>query len=86
MNITLNIVSKGKLLFSWNPVAPVCTAIHYNINADKCGRCPMETNSTSVICTDVEIENEELCRFGVSTVVCSGVTGIQNTLETMLRG
>ena len=84
MNITLNIVSKGKLLFSWNPVAPACTAIQYNINADKCGRCPMtiKFNLTSVICTNVEIEDEELCRFGISTVVCSGVTGIQ----TMLRG
>ena len=43
-------------------------------------------NLTSVICTNVEIEDEELCRFGISTVVCSGVTGIQNYLETMLRG
>ena len=86
MNITLNIVSKGKLRFSWNPVASTCTAIQYNINADKCGTCPMATNSTSATCTDVEIEDEELCRFGISTVVCSGVTGMQNNLETMLRG
>ena len=86
MNISLNIVNKGKLRFSWDPVVSACTAIQYDINADKCGRCPTATNSTSVICTDVEVEDEEICRFGVSTVVCSSIMGIQNKLEVMLRG
>jgi hypothetical protein len=87
VNITSSIVDIGKLNFSWNAVAPACPAIQYYINADKCGRCPMAAvNSTSAICTDVEVEDEELCRFGISTVVCSGVTGIQNNLEVMLRG
>ena len=87
MNISLNIVSKGKLHFSWNPVVPACTAIKYNVNVHKCGRCPLATTSTSIICTDVEVDNEELCSFGISTVVCSGVgPGVQNRLETMLRG
>lgn len=86
MNITLNIVSKGKLRFSWNAVAPTCPAIHYNINTDKCGRCPMAAINSTLTCTDVEVEDEELCRFGISTAVCSRVTGTQNNLEVMLRG
>lgn len=86
MNISLNIVSKGQLHFSWNPVAPACTAIQYNIDARRCGSCLPTTTSTSVNCTDIEVENEELCSFGISTVVCSGVIGIQNKLEVMLRG
>ena len=92
MNISVNTVSKGILLFSWDPVAPACTAIQYNINADKCGRCPITTTLTSVICTGVEVDDEELCSFGVSTIVCSGsLTGVigpgaQSRLEVMLRG
>ena len=90
MNISVNIVSKGKLQFSWNPVAPACTVIQYNINTDKCGRCPIATTSKSVICTDVEVDDEELCSFGISTAVCSGSgvigPGAQSRLEVMLRG
>ena len=80
-------MSKGNLSFTWNPVAPSCAAIQYNINADKCGRCITVTTSTSVTCTDVVVEDEELCSFGVATVVCSGTgPGVQNVLEIMLRG
>ena len=92
MNISVNTVSKGILQFSWNPVAPTCTAIQYNINADKCGRCPNATNSTSVICAGIEVDDEELCSFGVSTIVCYGsLTGVigpgaRSRLEVILRG
>ena len=86
MNISLNAVNKGELHFSWNPVTPMCSAIHYNINASNCGRCPIATNSTSVTCTDVEVDDEELCNFGVSTVVCSDVIGVQKEVAVMLTG
>ena len=67
MNISLNAVSERQLHFSWSPVTPMCNAVHYNINAStNCGRCPIATNSTSATCTNVEVDDEELCNFGVS--------------------
>ena len=86
MNISLDIVRKGQLHFTWDPVAPACYALQYNINASNCGRCPSTTISTSITCTDVEVDGEEICRFGISTVVCSDVIGVEKELEIILSG
>ena len=86
MNISLDIVRKGQVHFTWDPVAQACSALWYNINASNCGTCPSTTISTSAVCTDIEVDGEKICHFSVSTVVCSDITGAQNNLEIMLSG
>ena len=70
---TANFISRH-LTFSWSPVAPDCSAIHYNILASNCGSCPTTTNHTEITCTNVPTDGSE-CTFAVQTVACGNITG-----------
>ena len=74
-------ISLRKLSFTWSPVAPDCSAIHYNILASNCGSCPTTTNHTTVTCTDVPV-NSGVCTFAVQTVLCRNITGKTSHLLT----
>ena len=78
VSINLSELGPRRLTFSWSPVAPDCPAIHYNILASNCGSCPTTTNHTNVTCTDIPIEHNAFCVFGIETVVCGDIAGILN--------
>ena len=73
--ISIALVDFGlnKITFSWNPVAPNCPAIYYNILASNCGSCPTTTNHTIITCTDVPTNNS-MCTFAVQAVACGNIT------------
>ena len=62
------------LVFDWSdPVAPDCSAIHYNVLSSDCGSCPTTTNHTTVTCTDVPTK-DSTCTFAVWRVICGNNT------------
>ena len=88
--ISLALVNFGpkEITFSWNPVAPDCPAIHYNILASNCGSCPTTTNHTNVTCTDVPTD-DIMCSFAIQTAFCGNITGNQSkplTFNTTIEG
>ena len=72
MSLALVNFGSKEITFSWSPVAPDCSAIHYNILASNCGSCPSTTNHTNVTC---DVHNGSLCTFAVQTVVCGNIIG-----------
>ena len=71
-----------EITFTWNPVAPDCPAIHYNILASNCGSCPKTTNHTTVTCTDVH--NGSMCMLAVQTVVCGNITALGSLSKPLI--
>ena len=69
--------SSREVTFNWNPVAPDCPSISYNILSSNCGSCPTTTNHTNVTCTDVYVSTGDMCTFAVQTVAdsCGRITG-----------
>lgn len=86
MNIRLKNVNYDRLEFNWDPVAILCPAIQYSIEATNCGRCPNITTLTNATCIGLNITNEQTCVFSISTVVCSDVFGTKNSFEVLLSG
>ena len=75
-NIRLISASPHQLTFSWNPVAPNCAAIHYNILEQNCGRCPSTTQHNRVVCHDMDVGQNLTCSFVVQNFrTCDGVAG-----------
>ena len=64
----------GQITFDWSPVAPNCSAIHYNILALNCGNCPTVTANTTITCVDVPTDGS-VCTFALETVICGNITG-----------
>ena len=77
-----------QLTFSWDPVAPNCAAIHYNILAQNCGICPSATQHNTVVCHDMEVDQNLTCSFVVQNFrTCDGVAGRMSIpVSIMLKG
>ena len=90
LNITLidqKLTSKN-VTFAWNSISSQCPAIHYNINAKRCGNCPATTNHTNITCTDVpmsESESEILCTLNVQVIVCTNIISGNTTQGFKLK-
>ncbi len=77
-----------QLTFSWDPVAPNCAAIHYNILAQDCGICPSTTQHNTVVCHDMQVGQNLTCSFVVQNFrTCDVVAGnISIPVNVMLKG
>ena len=64
----------GQITFDWNPIAPKCSVVHYNIFAFNCGSCPTVTTNTTITCVDVPTDGS-ICTFALETVICGNITG-----------
>ena len=76
-NVHLTDADPGQLTFSWDSVAPHCSAIHYNLlTNDKCGECPSTTSHNTVTCHDHAVGENITCSFRVQNVrTCDDITG-----------
>ena len=63
-----------EITFTWNPIAPDCPAVYYNILSLNCGSCPTITNHTTVTCTEIPTSGS-VCRFALQTVACRNIAG-----------
>lgn len=75
-NVRLVAATPEQLTFRWNPVAPYCAAIHYNILAHNCGICPSTTPHNTVVCHRMEGFDNMTCSFIVQNVrTCDEING-----------
>ena len=88
-NVILSQINSAHLTFTWNPVAPNCQAVHYEINVINCGQCPnttscgiiitcpISTDTNSVSCSINAMLNAlpETCAIILQPVVCGSVYG-----------
>ena len=87
-NVRLIGASPNQLTFSWDPVAPNCSSLHYNILAQNCGNCPSATQHSTVVCHDMEVDQNLTCSFVVQNFrTCDGAAGsMSNPVNVMLKG
>ena len=87
-NVHLIDAAPQQLTFSWNPVAPNCAAIHYNILTQNCGNCPSSTPHTTVVCHDMNVGADLTCSFVVQNVrTCDDITGnMSDPVKVHLKG
>ena len=85
ISIALGDFGLNEITFSWNPVAPNCPAVHYDILASSCGSCPTTTNHSKVTCTDIPTDGS-MCLFAI-TVICGDITGnVSDAAQGVLKG
>lgn len=85
-DIRLVDVQPQQVTFNWTAVDMLCQMVVYKIFSFNCGRCPPESASTSVTCTDV-IASGRVCTFNVQPVVCGNITGnLSNPVSVILKG
>ena len=78
--------NSSQLIFQWSSVGPPCEAIHYHINASKCGHCPTVTNDITVTCTGFSLDNQ-VYLLAIQIVVCDNITGNESSgVEVTLKG
>ena len=65
--------SSKELMFSWSPVAPDHSTLHYDITSN-CGSCPNTTTNTTATCTDVPTDGS-VCTLAILAVVCGNIMG-----------
>ena len=76
LSLVLSTVNAHQLTFRWDPVAPNCAAIHYNILDQNCGICPITTDHNRVVCHDMEVDRNLTCIFVVENFrACDDVAG-----------
>jgi hypothetical protein len=86
-NIYLSDAQKGKLVFSWTPVAfdADCFSVQYSIISD-CGTC-MITNMTTATCSDLQLStNAVTCHFSVSSAICDLPGDPSSLVPVTLKG
>ena len=79
--------NKGRLMLTWlpEPVFLSCPAVHYNINATNCGKCPDTTTSNNVTCIiDNTITLPQTCTLTLQSVVCGNVLGTYSEPVTVI--
>ena len=78
----------SQLVFRWEPVEPLCEAVHYLINASNCGHCPNVINDSTVTCTGFSLDMyDQVCLFSVRTVVCGNIIRNESrSIQVTLRG
>ena len=67
-------IGPHSITFSWNKAS--CDTVDYNITSRGCGNCPTTANTTSVMCSDLIVNDTPTeCHFAVQTVLCGNTTG-----------
>jgi hypothetical protein len=87
--IYLSDVQKGKLVFSWTPVAldADCFSVQYSITSD-CGTCTItKFNMTTATCSDLQLStNAVTCHFSVSSAICDLSGDTSSPVPVTLKG
>ena len=78
-SLTFNILS---------PVNLTCSRVRYNLEASNCGRCPNDTDATTIICSNftTSVEDTNMCNLTVGGVMCGNMTGDKAFVLINLRG
>ena len=77
------------LTFSWENIATNCCSILFKISASAgCGSCPLNTTSTSVVCSGAHIQQSEnyQCTFSVLPTICGIDGNYSESLIVPLQG
>ena len=85
-NVELANASPEGVIFTWNPIAPVCPSIQYHINASNCGKCPTETTATLAFCNLQLSTERRICEFSVQSITCGTVGNQSNPLLASIGG
>ena len=66
--------------------SPNCSFV-YDIRASGCGNCPLQSSSTTTVCTkDIQIGSMQTCTFGVQTS-CGDIVGdLSDLFTTVIPG
>ena len=83
----ISIASEG-LTFNWTSVDPTCSEISYRVFTIDCGNCPNITNSTTVVCSGIELSGvTQTCSLSVQPVVCGDIiSNFSDLLNISLQG
>ena len=74
-----------QLNFTWTVVNLDCNSVDsYQITASGCGDCPVATETTSALCSALQMP--AVCRFSVQSMVCGEVGMPSNEVTVSVRG
>ena len=76
-NVYLTSVSCGQLTFNWTFTSQDCPTLYHKINNNRCGECPYNTTSNSIVCRIHNVSTSpQLCLLSVESVVCDSLRGV----------
>ena len=77
-----------ELVFTWSPVAPGYPDVYYNIQSMNCGDCMTKANTTTAICSNLQLSSSAvMCTFNVQSVVCGDTfDSVLDPAVVMLKG
>lgn len=78
-NIYLTSISHGQLTFNWTFISQDCPTLYHKINSSRCGECPYNSTSNSVVCRNYKLNvstSPQLCLLSVESVVCDSLRGL----------
>lgn len=80
--------SPTEIVFRWNPETVQCLEIEYIISSTNCGVCTSHNSSSiSAVCRDFTLtSNDNICTFGVQSILCGNLTSAKAELEVNLKG